>query len=291
MNKPHPKDSNYSIFSRKYTSELHAFWDVSGNRNQLLYDILYDMEGIVKPKCTICHINEVSFSTTRFEYKECCTNPSCTTIHQYKNQEKMSKENITLMVSRVKATKKERYGDENYVNSKKLKATLALKTSEDWKLISDKRVDTIRKTHGYDNISQVPEIKKKVGETTFKNYGVLRFPNIDQNKIRLIMEKVGRWIPIINKSDSDRYRMEVIKLTNRVDISKLDNYDKRGRVDIEGSYHLDHKYSIFNGFINNIPPFIIANIVNLEMLSAIDNIKKSKDNSIDLETLYEGFYK
>ena len=50
-------------------------------------------------------------------------------------------------------------------------------------------------------------------------------------------------------------------------------------------YHIDHKYSIINGFKNNISPKIIGNIFNLEMLFCKTNWKKNSKNSITIEEL------
>jgi len=52
-------------------------------------------------------------------------------------------------------------------------------------------------------------------------------------------------------------------------------------------YHLDHKYSIYQGFIDNIDPKIIGSIHNLQMLSFDTNISKGSDCSITKEKLID----
>ena len=71
-----------------------------------------------------------------------------------------------------------------------------------------------------------------------------------------------------------RYKSEVLKMTNRQPIETLDNYSKRGISGLDGAYHLDHKYSILEGFNQNINPDIIGNITNLEFIPWEDNVKK-----------------
>ena len=66
-------------------------------------------------------------------------------------------------------------------------------------------------------------------------------------------------------------------LQNQVDTNK-----KRSK-----QFHMDHKYSISNGFENNIDPFIIAHPSNLEIISKKKNLKKSSKNSIDIIILIE----
>lgn len=55
-------------------------------------------------------------------------------------------------------------------------------------------------------------------------------------------------------------------------------------------YHLDHKYSIYQGFIDNIKPEIIGSIHNLQILPFNKNISKGSDCSITRgELLHEYF--
>jgi hypothetical protein len=51
--------------------------------------------------------------------------------------------------------------------------------------------------------------------------------------------------------------------------------------------HVDHRYSISQGFKDKIDPFIIAHPCNLQMLKAKDNKKKNAKCDHTLEELYE----
>jgi len=57
------------------------------------------------------------------------------------------------------------------------------------------------------------------------------------------------------------------------------------------NYHLDHKYSIYEGFINGVSPKIIGNFHNLIVITSLENLKKHKKSSITLGKLlrYEEF--
>lgn len=77
-----------------------------------------------------------------------------------------------------------------------------------------------------------------------------------------------------------RYRSDVNKITNKQPIENLKNYEKRGISGIEGVYQLDHKYSISEGFKQNIKPEIIGNIINLEFIPWKDNSIKGSNCSI-----------
>jgi len=83
------------------------------------------------------------------------------------------------------------------------------------------------------------------------------------------------------------YVKEVMKYTNKQNLSLLENFDKRGRF----SYHLDHKYSISEGWKNNILPYIIGSIYNLEMLEWNKNISKGAKCSTTLDEIINKFEK
>ena len=77
-----------------------------------------------------------------------------------------------------------------------------------------------------------------------------------------------------------KYKRRVLSTTNKQPINKLMNFEKRGVSGCDGAYHLDHKYSILMGFINNINPDIIGNILNLEFIPWEENLKKRTNCSI-----------
>lgn len=78
-----------------------------------------------------------------------------------------------------------------------------------------------------------------------------------------------------------KYQRKVYYWTNKNDLATLENYDKRSKK----GYHLDHRFSIYEGFLQNIPPKVIGNIHNLEMLPAKENMSKATKCSITKEEL------
>ncbi len=52
-------------------------------------------------------------------------------------------------------------------------------------------------------------------------------------------------------------------------------------------YHIDHIYSIYDGFINKINPNIISSVYNLQILTVDDNLSKGKRSDIRLSDLLE----
>jgi transposase-like protein len=95
--------------------------------------------------------------------------------------------------------------------------------------------------------------------------------------------KYNEYLKIVD--DLDKYKSETMKITRQQPICELLNYDKRGLSGIEGAYHLDHKFSISEGFKNNIPPEIIGDIKNLEFIPWSENVKKRTKCSITIKEL------
>jgi hypothetical protein len=82
-----------------------------------------------------------------------------------------------------------------------------------------------------------------------------------------------------------KYELMVLKITRQQPINTLSNYNKRGNSGVDGAYHLDHKFSIIEGFKNNINPEIIGNIKNLEFIPWKENLNKRAKCSITLDEL------
>jgi len=95
-----------------------------------------------------------------------------------------------------------------------------------------------------------------------------------------------------NYTNEDRmslvlYKREVIQLSNvnyRLYKDLINPFDlKRGR----NKYHIDHIYSVMDGFNNEITPEIIASPINLRMLLERENITKYDNSYLTIEQLYD----
>lgn len=56
------------------------------------------------------------------------------------------------------------------------------------------------------------------------------------------------------------------------------------------NYHLDHIYTIIDGFNNNIPPEMVASPVNLQILTARNNMSKNGRSDMTKKMLYDLYY-
>lgn len=135
------------------------------------------------------------------------------------------------------------------------------------------------------------DICKRISE------GVLHYHNSlpkeerrkQQNKRIKTMVENKQIIDPKNKSLFEIYQSEVKKVTNSQNISSLKNYEKRGRIELNG-YHLDHIFSVQNGFLNNIPPYIIGHITNLRIIPGVENCSKKERSDKTIEKLFFDFF-
>jgi hypothetical protein len=108
---------------------------------------------------------------------------------------------------------------------------------------------------------------------------------------RIKMENGGYFTPLSEKNEVDQYRQLVWYYTRKNDLTILPNSEKRGRIDEnKDAYHLDHIYSITDGYINNVEPEIIGSIHNLRFISAINNQIKKTKSDISLKQLKKLYY-
>ena len=56
-------------------------------------------------------------------------------------------------------------------------------------------------------------------------------------------------------------------------------------------YHIDHIYSVADGFRNNIDPMIVSSMINLRVITSGENFRKGSKSDIKLEELLEKYSK
>jgi hypothetical protein len=158
--------------------------------------------------------------------------------------------------------------------------------------IQRRKIGMIKK-YGVDHNMKVQSILDDRAQTYIEKYGAktpAESPEIF-SKIRQTNENSGWWLPIEQQDKFDRYKSLVRRITERQDISILENYNRRGHSRDELSYSLDHKFSVQEGFKINADPNIIGSIVNLEFIPNKINSRKKNKCSISYEILTDLYYK
>ncbi len=90
----------------------------------------------------------------------------------------------------------------------------------------------------------------------------------------------------INMKDKRLYRKFVCRLSKR-NYNKFKNIINPNNLPIGSKkYHIDHVFSIHDGFINNINPFIISHPLNLRVLYCFENISKGSLSNISKDELF-----
>ncbi len=173
----------------------------------------------------------------------------------------------------AKQAKIDKYGY-NFVNSDKAMETRDKKYGSRSHHI-EKMLETKRNDIDENGLNTFQRANKKAIETRSSKEWKETIGKDWYNQLRKAQELSGNWIKLDSKKDFELYKMQVWKLTKRNDLSILTNIEKRGMINVEDAYHLDHKKSIKYGFENNIPCYIISDIENLEMIPAMDNIMKA----------------
>jgi hypothetical protein len=162
------------------------------------------------------------------------------------------------------------------------------------KEIKKKTIDSWVGKYGVSNPSKLDSIKKKIESILMLKYSVNNAGLIDVEKrikaaIKTKKEK-GLIIPDEFISDYKKYQKECRRKTekNYKNYKNLVNPSNFERVTNGKSGHqLDHKYSVFNGFIDGINTDTISHPCNLQMIKWEENRKKGIKNSIEIEVLTE----
>jgi len=134
--------------------------------------------------------------------------------------------------------------------------------------------------------------KKHVFNTTWSRFQQgSRCPECYKNSIKGSNSVFWKNYTIADLENYKNYKLCVSHLSNQ-NFSKFYyeiNYKKlkRGKY----KYHLDHIYSILDGFKNNIPPNVISNPNNLQMLWWSNNISKLDKSWVTKQELFLGYYK
>jgi len=130
-----------------------------------------------------------------------------------------------------------------------------------------------------------PVLRSRAEETCIEKFGVhnivLSPTFISSSMDKKLLKSHGKtWQQYIDElPEFQDYRRKVDHFTRMQQIEQLANHDKRGE------YHLDHKFSVAEGFRQGLPPEVIGHIVNLEFIPAADNVRKQSNCSIDKDVL------
>mgnify|MGYP003609797344 CR=1 FL=1 len=238
------------------------------------------------PSCEICGASlEGKNYKGRTSYPRTCSN-NCKRSLISKERTKIDpatgKKKSEL--SAIKASETMRNQVVNGKTMLQLRAEKASRTMEEnqiRKVASEKRLKTMEENGEFLIIGE----KIRNGMNKIGDDGLTRAQHGARNakeKMRETFEETGRWIKSNEIEEFEKYLREVRSMTEKQQLSILPNYELRGHVSVDG-YHLDHKFSIYDGFKHSVPPEKIANIKNLQFIHWKENVKKNHKSSITIE--------
>lgn len=272
-------------------------------------DLTNSSEVIVEVCCEICKkINNISYSRyfksksnlgiyTCFKCKGLKIKNTC--LHKYgvenisQVQEFKEKKELTCMMN---------YGVYNPSHSpeiiEKIKNTLIKNYGVEYALQSEeiqkKFEDTMLIKYGVKHALLNKDLKEKSKKTLFKNYGVDHVSKSEeiQERSKLTRIKNFNQLPDELFTDWEIYKKKVNNITriNKKELlEKWNGYDFYDGEYIKDNYFkynprnkkypsIDHKISVFYGFINNIPYNIIGSIENICITKTEINCSKKEKN-------------
>lgn len=301
------KNGEYKILSQKLRviDELfiNDIVDYTKFLNEYNPKLVHRVKYILKSKNSIntcIHCNKPIIDLTKMFCSAKCNNNSEQTKNKFREiYNSLSETDKIIRNNKRTKTFNEKYGGYTLQSpklKKKMKSTMVTKYGVEHSFhseaIKQKALNTWIKKYGVDNPFKSHNIKEKIKEVLKNRYGVDNSANINpENRIaNAIKTKIERgWIiPDEFLSDYQIYRKKVKRLTERTYKAhkNIINPNNLERVtNGKNGFQLDHKYSIIEGFLNDVKPEIISHYCNLQMIEWSNNRTKSKKCNIDLEKL------
>ena len=267
-----------AIFSKHI---LHAH----GMKSKQYYDCFCkkSAEGL----CVICN-TETEYGGFINGYRNTCSHVCGGIFHRQNLKKDVDKHN--KFVETVSSNAKKRHAN----MSAEEKALRAQKNSNSNKITNALMTPEERKQkYGWMN-KLTEEEKNEFVRNVVINTGCHLWwkTSTDEEKIK-VFEKRANTLhqnntnELLLHEDFTKYRQLVTFLTEKTYKKfkqEINPHNLRRKVGSRG-YHLDHKYSIFQGFVDGILPDIIACKHNLQMLPGSENISKGIKCTISLECL------
>jgi hypothetical protein len=287
-----------------------SVWKPISKNSKISYYEMVDKESLLVKK-----------GTTGYKVIWVCDNPNCRTPNSEHSinaghliKEKMCYHKQICRPCQVTGEGNGRYGDRRKWSdflSKDELVKIKEKFSDKWKGdLNPSKLETVKIKKGQIVIN-IDSIKKICNEHNFKLLELLVLDgkrsefkvkcendHISLKKYSSFTRKQQKW-----RCSRCYYDSIGLKLSED-EIIKFEKYQKQVRAltaktyrmfksvinpnnlkNSKDGYHIDHKYSIYEGFKSNVDVKIISSKENLQMLSSFDNLSKSTNCSITLDDL------
>jgi Ni/Co efflux regulator RcnB len=159
-----------------------------------------------------------------------------------------------------------------------------------------KMQNTSIERYGVPNVSSTQSAKDKRKQKSLDKYGVDNVSKADSIKEFLSERRSEYWHQVYSEKNFTLNGLTRLQYSHRCHQYANTQYQRyRDMLDPEYKrgkhWHLDHIYSVTDGFLNDVPINVISDVSNLRVISDKDNYKKHKKSEKTLAELYEGFSK
>jgi len=267
--------SREKYLKKNYSNLYNIIMEYSMNNSlnipfkEKIYHFLNKTKSI--PKCLECGKNN-NYYNINLGYSKFCSNKCAKTS--------------PIPVERQKECWKQKTDKEINDFIFKRNKTYEYKYGENWlKTIQNNRLNNVFEKYGVENVFELSSIKIKRKKTLKEKYGDENFNNKEKTKSTRI--KNGTQINDSNIKGWLQYKKVVTNksITNYRNNESVINPD--GLIRGMKKYHIDHCFSVKQGYLNNIPIEIISHPCNLQLLYYKHNLEKQDSCSITIEELYE----
>lgn len=162
-------------------------------------------------------------------------------------------------------------------------------------VVLQKMQSTSIKKYGVPNASSTQDVKNLRKKKALDRYGVDNVSKAASIKEFLSEQRTEYWKQVYSEKNFTLDGLTRLQYSHRCHQyantqyqrykSILDPENKRGKL-----WHLDHIYSVTDGFLNDVPINVISDVSNLRIISDKENYKKHKKSEKTLTELYEGLY-
>ncbi len=183
--------------------------------------------------------------------------------------------------SRIKATNVAKYGVDNAAKTPEARKASSVKMAN--QVARGELKKGMLEKYGAANPKEVPELRDRMEQTFLRKYGVLNPFQINVSarvaKTKAEMIRTGQWVHPDRKPAFEKYKRDVWNLTTK-NVQGIPWLQGRSR-----RVHLDHIYSMLDGFKNGVSPSVVASLGNLRLMEGRANIQKQTSSWMSLEDL------
>jgi len=221
-----------------------------------------------------------------------CENPGCFNITSYINFKSGFRKNCSIQCGTKNPTRQENY-TKTCLDKYSVKNSLILvENSANTKQTTEKYIEDCITVHKnrfiYENTVYTNSLTKVV--ITCRNHGEWNIiPDAHKSgnicpkcaKIRKIRKRIKTKPTTKSKNNKFNLYCKLVDIETSKNLKYIKNINLRSY-----EWHLDHKYSKIQGFKDNILPYIIGSMHNLEIIHKSINCSKKGECSITKEELF-----